>query len=331
MMADKDLYAVLGLKRGASDAEIKKAYRTLARELHPDRNPDDAKAEDRFKDVGHAYQILSDPDKRKLYDEFGEVGLREGFDPDAFRQYQHWQEGGRVGGFRVEDVFGGRARGGQGFRFNLDDLFGGFSGGRGAASAEGAFGQRRRPPQPGGDLTSEVTIDLPEAIRGTERELSFAMPGGADGVRKLKVRIPAGVKDGERIRLKGQGLPSPAGGPPGHLLLRVHVRSHPHFSREGRDLHLTLPLTPAEAFRGARVAVPTPDGEVTLTIPPGTQSGHKLRLKGKGVPSPSGDRGDLYAHVQVKLPDRDERAEEVEALLDQVSTLQSDPREGLHF
>jgi curved DNA-binding protein len=325
MMAEKDLYAVLGLKKGASDEEVKRAYRALARELHPDRNPGDAQAEERFKDVGHAYQILSDPEKRKLYDEFGEVGLREGFKPDAYRQYQQWQEGGGMGGFRVEDLFGGRAPGGQGFRFSLDDLFGGFGGG---GTAEEAFGRRRRTARPGPDLSSEVTLDLRDALRGVERELSFSVPGAKEP-RTLKVRIPAGVRDGERIRLKGQGMPSPSGGRSGNLLLTVKVRPHPHFRREGDDLHLTLPVTALEAYRGAKVPAPTPEGEVTLTIPPGTQSGAKLRLRGKGAPQRRGGRGDLYVHVQVRLPERGEGTADTEALLERLVEAQQDPRAGL--
>lgn len=337
-MADKDLYAVLGLSKGASDTDIKKAYRKLARELHPDRNPDNPEAEERFKEVGHAYQVLSDPDKRKLYDEFGEIGLREGFDPDAYRQYQRWQHTGgspgAQGGFRVEDIFGGRATGGQGFRFNLDDLFGGL-GGAGAGGAEpfGGFGGRRwsRAPQKGRDLESEVRIGFVEALKGTEREMSFSMPGSADGHKTLKVRVPAGVKDGDRIRLKGQGMPGPAGGEPGNLVLTVHVQEHPHFWREDDDLHVNLPVTVIEAYRGAKVQVPTLEGEVTLTIPPGTQSGQTLRLRGKGAPNKRGGRGDLFAHVHVRLPDRGSHAKTVEEHLEKAAAEQPNPRADLQL
>jgi DnaJ-class molecular chaperone len=330
--ATRDLYAVLGLNKAASDADIKKAYRTLARELHPDRNPGNTEAEERFKQVGSAYQVLSDPDKRKLYDEFGEAGLREGFDPEAYRKYQQWHGGGREG-VRVEDLFGGAGRGRQGFRVSLDDLFGGFGQGTeggGVGDFFGGFGRRRRPPARGADLRSDVTVDLSEALRGAQKELSFSVPGAPGGVRTLKVRIPAGVRDGERIRLRDQGMSAQGGGEPGDLLLTVHVRSHPHFWREGNDLHLNLPVTALEAYRGARVPVPTVDGEVTLTVPPGTQSGSKLRLRGKGAPDRAGGRGDLYVHVHVRLPEReDPRASEVEAVLEQLSEGQPNPREGL--
>lgn len=326
-MATRDLYKVLGLKKGASDAEIKKAYRKLARELHPDRNPDNPAAEERFKEVGHAYQVLSDSEKRKLYDEFGEVGLREGFDPEAFRRYQHWQQGGGPGGFRVEDIFGGQApMGGQGFRFNLDDLFGGLGGSGGGF---GGFGRRSRSrAQRGGDLQSEVTLEFVEALRGAEKELSFAVPGVSDGHKSLKVRIPAGVKDGDHIRLKGQGLPGAGGGEAGNLVLTVHVRSHPHFWREQNDLHLNLPITPLEAYRGAKVTVPTLSGEVTLTVPAGTQGGRVLRLRGKGAPNRRGKQGDLYAHVQIRLPDETGDTG-VEDLLEKLASHQADPRSDL--
>lgn len=335
-MADKDLYEVLGLKKGASDAEIKKAYRKLARELHPDRNPDDPRSEERFKDVGHAYQVLSDPDKRKLYDEFGEIGLREGFDPDAYRQYQQWQQGGAgmgggAGGFRVEDIFGGQPAGGRGFRFNLDDLFGAMGGAGGVQDIFGGQSRRRpRAPSRGADLQSEVTVDFVDALRGTEKEISFSVPdAAADGRRSLKVKIPAGVKDGDRIRLKGQGLRSPQGGEPGNLVLTVRVNDHPHFWREDDDLHVSLPVTPLEAFRGTKVPVPTPTGEVTLAIPPGTQSGQKLRLRGKGAPDRKGGHGDLYVHVGITLPPRSENADEVEKILEQLAPHQHNPRKDL--
>jgi curved DNA-binding protein len=329
-MADRDLYAVLGLSKGASDAEIKKAYRKLARELHPDRNPNDPRAEERFKEVSEAYQVLSDSKKRKLYDEFGEVGLKEGFDPEAYRQYQRARRGGfgrRAGpgaGFRggVEDIFGGA---GAGVEFDLEDLFGGRGG---VGDMFGGRGRTRARRAKGSDLHSEVTLEFAEALRGCERDLSFRAPGTKEGLRSLRARIPAGAKDGDRIRLRGQGMEPPGGGAPGDMVLTVHVRDHPHFSRDGDDLHLSLPVTAAEAYRGARVGVPTPDGEVTLRIPAGTQGGSKLRLRGKGAPNRKGGRGDLIAHVQVQLPPGGDQ--ETEELLEKIEERYSgSPRAGL--
>lgn len=340
-MANRDLYASLGLSKGASDADIKKAYKKLARELHPDRNPGNAAAEERFKQLSYAYQVLSDAKKRELYDEFGEVGLKEGFDPEAYRQYQRWQQqaargGGPQGGFafNLEDLFGQRGAGGggggpggpSGFAFDVDDLMGGGLGDilRGRA-------ERRRPgAQRGGDLQSEVTIDFAEALRGTEKELAFQLPAVANGHRSIRVRIPAGVQDGGKVRLKGQGAPGAGGGPAGDLVLIVHVRPHPFFWREGDDLHMNLPVTPLEAFRGAKVQVPTPSGPVAVGVPKGTQSGAKLRLRGKGAPKRGGGHGDLYAHVMVRLPERADG--EVERALEQLEPMfGGDVRANLRF
>ena len=310
-MAERDLYAILGVSRGASAAEIKKAYRKLARELHPDRNPGNASAESRFKDVTGAYEVLGDADKRKRYDEFGEVGLKDGFDADAFRQYQAWQQsgGGRrspfgdagqgegASWFSVEDLFGGRG---------LDDLLGGRGGRRGGRGRGSVAGQ---------DLQAEVRIAFTDALRGVERELGIgATDGGAP--RSLKVRIPAGVADGGKVRLRGQGGSGRGGGPAGDLILTVRVDDHPCFWREEQDLHVKLPVTALEAYKGAKVPVPTLDGEVALTIPAGTQGGAKLRLRGKGAPKRGGGAGDLYVHVEVHLPEvgNDKVASALEAL-----------------
>lgn len=318
----EDFYARLGVSKGATPQEIKKAYRRLAKELHPDRNPGDKAAEERFKAVSEAYEVLSDPEKRKLYDQFGELGLKEGFDPNV-----HVGGFGRAGGRPIdfEEIFGGGGGGGfnpfagggpfggggGSFSFNFEDLFGG--------------GRRRAEPraQKGADVHSEITLDFVDALRGAERTLRF--PGSPE----IRVRIPAGAKEGSKIRVRGKGQPGRSGGPAGDLILTVHVRPHRHFywESEGDDLHLRLPLTPAEAVLGAKVAVPTLDGEVQLRIPPGSQTGDKLRLRGKGAPTRGGGRSDLIAHLEVKVPAKaDSRVEEA---LRTVSEAMADPRAGL--
>lgn len=320
-MADRDFYKTLGVSRDASQEEIKKAYRRLAKELHPDRNPDDPKAEERFKDVSHAYGVLSEPEKRKLYDQFGEMGLREGFDPEA---YQAARQGvGGAGGFDFGDIFGAaaraRGRGGAGqFEFNLEDLFG--VGGPGPSAYA-------RAPRRGADLESEITVDFRDAVLGSTRELSLR---SAEGERTLKVRIPPGVRNEGKIRLRGQGGQGLNGGPAGDLVLTVRVRKHPYFSMKGKQLHVTVPVTPLEAYAGSKVSVPTPEGSVQLTVPAGSQNGTKLRLKGKGVAERGGRRGDLIAHLEVVLPEGRSKAVE-EALRTVDEAFAKDPREDLEL
>lgn len=303
-MADRDFYQTLGVSRDASPEEIKKAYRQLAKELHPDRNPDNAAAEERFKDVSGAYAVLSDKEKKELYDRYGEAGLREGFDAEAYEAATQGFGGvGGAGGFDFGDIFGGGARGGGAagpgsFRVNLEDLFGGAGG-----------GTYVRAPQRGPDLTSEVTIDFRDAALGCTKELSLRSADGAS--RTLKVRIPAGVKNEGKIRLRGQGGPGTRGGPAGDLVLQVKVRKHDFFSIRGKQLHVRVPVTPLEAYAGAKVGVPTPAGMVTLAVPPGSQNGAKLRIRGKGIEPQGKPRGDLIAHLEVKLPPgRDEAVKE---------------------
>ena len=329
-MADRDLYSILGVAKDAKTDQIKKAYRKLAREHHPDRNPDNPASADRFKDVSRAYEVLSAPKKRKLYDEFGEVGLKDGFDAEAYRQYQAWQ---RAGGGRgrgpvagPDEIFAqGGGRGGS-FSFNLEDLLGGrlddLLGNLGAS--RGARPRSRKGP----DLESELRISFAEAVRGVEKGLTLAEPGERGKPRTIKVRIPAGVEDGDRVRLRGQGGRTPAGGEPGDLVLRVRVAEHPHFWRMGADLHLDLPVTPVEAYEGRKVLVPTIDGEVSLTIPAGAQGGTKLRLRGKGVPRREGGRGDLIVHVEIHLPPG--RSKKTSELLEALETeYEANPRADL--
>jgi DnaJ-class molecular chaperone len=327
-MADRDFYKSLGVSRDASPEEIKKAYRRLAKELHPDRNPDDKAAEERFKEVSSAYDVLSDPEKRKLYDEFGEMGLREGFDPEAYRAArQGFGAGGRgfggAGGFDIGDIFGAAAkaggRGGAGhFEFNLEDLFG--VGGPGP----GAYA---RAPRRGADLESEITVDFRDAVLGCTKELSLR---SAEGERTFKVRIPPGVRNEGKIRLRGQGGQGLQGGPAGDLVLTVRVRRHPYFSMKGKQLHVTVPVTPLEAYAGAKVSVPTPEGSVQLTVPAGSKNGTKLRLRGKGVAQKGGRRGDLIAHLEIVLPNA--KSQEVEEALKTVEeAFEQNPREKLRL
>ena len=319
-MADRDFYKILGVSREASPQEIKKAYRQLAKDLHPDHNPDDKVAEDRFKDVTAAYAVVSDAEKRKLYDQFGEMGLREGFDPEAYQTAT--QGAGGFGGFDFGDMFGGGGRGGGGrasnFEFNLEDLFGGGGPGRGAYV---------RAPRRGAEIRSEVTIDFRDAVLGCTRELSLR---SAEGERTLKVRIPAGVRNDGKIRLRGQGGLGSDGGPAGDLLLKVKVTKHPYFSMRGKQLHVRVPVTPLEAYAGAKVTVPTPEGSVQLAIPSGSQNGAKLRLRGKGIQRKDKPAGDLIAHLEILMPEG--HSDEVEEALRAVQdAFEGDPREGLEL
>lgn len=306
-MAERDLYADLGVNRGVGKDEIKKAYRKLARELHPDRNPDNPKAEEHFKRVAYANDVLSDDRKRALYDEFGEVGLRDGFDADSARAMRNVRSGGgRPGGtgFGFEDIFGaaGQGRGKRsGFGGTLEDLFGGNidelfgrGGGGFAGRTTGAPPQSKLP-----DQESAITVSFYDALTGTEKELTVLEAGQE---RKIRVRIPAGVSDGGKVRLRGQGARRP-GFEAGDLVLTVHVEEHELFKREGDDLHLELPVTLSEAWKGATIKIPTPMGEVALKLPPRSQGGAKLRLRGKGVAKRGGGHGDLMVHVALRLPD----------------------------
>ena len=295
-MAERDHYSTLGVAKGASQGEIKKAYRTLAKELHPDRNPGNAAAEARFKKVTAAYEVLSDAKKRSLYDQYGDMGLQDGFDPNI--------HGGRMGGFG--DFFGG---GGFGGGFDMSDLFG-------AAAQRG--------PRKGRDFEAEVKVGFLEALRGHETDVAFRTSAGE---RRLKVKVPAGVRDGAKIRLAGQGGEGTGGGPAGNLILRVRVSSHSKVWFEGESLHLRVPITPLEAYRGAKVEVTTPQGVVQLSIPAGAQSGGKLRLRGKGAKH-KGKVGDLIAHLEVRMPKA--RTTEVEELLEKLEdAFSEDIREAL--
>jgi curved DNA-binding protein len=323
-MAD-ELYAVLGVSKGADADSIKKAYRKLATTLHPDKNPGNAKAEERFKKVNHAYDVLGDEKKRKLYDEFGEEGLREGFDPERVRAYRDWSSRQSRG----QGMPGGGVYGGQ--PVDLEDLFGGAAGGQtgGFGDLFGDFvqrGRRSRGPQKGPDLESEVTIDFASAVRGATLELR---PQGQASA-PVTVRIPAGADEGSRVRIAGQGGPSPNGGPRGDLVLTIHVTPHPHYRRDGDDLHLDLPVTVAEAYDGAKVKVPTVDGSVSLKVPAHTQSGSVVRLKGKGVAKKGRAAGDLYVHFLVHLPA--EGGKELDQLIEKIAQFQTgDPRAEIQF
>ena len=289
----RDLYDVLGVPRGADKAQIKKSFKALAKRYHPDvsEEPD---AEERFKEVNAAYAVLGDDRRRALYDEFGEISLQQGFDPEHFR--------GMGGGPGMDSV-------------SLDDLLGSLFGSGAFRGADfRGFDPRanfyRRGPSKGRDVRARVSVDLPTAIRGGELPLSIDT---AEGRRQLVVTIPPGVRDGQRMRLRGQGGAAPPGGRPGDVLLEIAIREPPGLRREGDDLVMELPLTFAESLAGASVEVPTPSGAVVVTIPPGARSGAKLRLRGKGAPR-QGGAGDLYLVLRPTPPAAEAEGELVEQL-----------------
>jgi molecular chaperone DnaJ len=374
---EKDYYAALGVPKDASAADIKKAYRKLARDLHPDKNPDNKAAEDKFKAVSEAYDVLADETKRKEYDEarslFGSGGYRGGFPGGG------GQQGPGGYSFDLGDLLADRAGGG-----GLGDVFGGLFGGQG--------GRRNttRQPRRGGDLETDVTLTFADAVRGATVPLRLMAPGscetcggsgaapgtapttcgvcGGAGVtsrnqggfafaepcracrgsgrvvetpcptchgtgastkeRSLTVRIPAGVKDGQKIRLAGRGAAGDRGGPAGDLLVRVHVTPHPVFGRKGDHVTITVPVTFPEAALGANISVPTLDAPVTLKIPAGTTSGRTFRIRGRGVPKKSGSPGDLLVTVNVAVPAR--LNDEARELLEKYAAVADhDPREHL--
>jgi curved DNA-binding protein len=276
----RDLYEILGVPKTASADEIKRAFKKLARKYHPDVNPDDKAAEERFKEISFAAEMLGDAEKRKRYDEFGHDGLAQGFDPEQARAWQRWSESARHSPFR------GQRAGAP----DLEDLFGEMFG-----------GARRSGPRRGRDIESELEVDLLDAALG--RELRIGLPGRGE----VTVRIPRGAEDGARVRLPGLGEHGPAGGEDGDLYLTLHVREHPVLSRDGADLEMELPVSIPELVRGAEIEVPTPDGvTTTVKVPAGSPGGRRLRLRGKGgYARGSGQRGDLYLRLQAVLPAAD--------------------------
>ncbi|GAA3730649.1 DnaJ C-terminal domain-containing protein [Leifsonia bigeumensis] len=285
---DKDFYKVLGVSKDVSQADLKKTYRKLARKYHPDSNPGDAKAEAKFKEISEANAVLSDPEQRKEYDQMRAMGSG----------MPRFAAGGQNGGF--EDVFGGMFGGGGNQRTSyqasgFEDIFGSMFGNGGFGQASGGF-RGAGGPTKGRDITASTTLDFMTAIKGDTARLQ------ASGGKPISVRIPAGVADGQKIRLKGKGEPSPDGGAPGDLTLTVTVRKHPVFEREGQNLRVDVPVTFAEATLGATIEVPTLGGEpVKLKIAPGTPSGRVLRVKGRGVTTAKGT-GDLLAEIVIAVP-----------------------------
>ncbi|QPZ37792.1 DnaJ C-terminal domain-containing protein [Paramicrobacterium chengjingii] len=285
---DKDFYKVLGVDKSVSQADLKKTYRKLARKYHPDSHPGDIAAESKFKEISEAYSVLSDEAQRKEYDQVRAMGSGARFTAPG--------SSGGNGGF--EDVFGGMFGGGGGGGYqqaDFDDILGGmFGGGRFGQPSGGyrGFGG----PTPGRDVTASTTLDFTTATKGDTITLQTA-----DG-RPIKVKIPAGVSDGQKIKLRGKGQPSPDGGEPGNIVLTVHVRKHPVFERENLNLRVRVPVTFVEATLGATIEVPTLDGApVKLKVAAGTPSGRVLRVKGRGVETSKGT-GDLLAEIQVAVP-----------------------------
>jgi curved DNA-binding protein len=287
----RDYYEVLGVPRSAPAAEIKRAYRQLARKHHPDLQPaaERPKAAERFKEINEAYEVLSDPDKRAKYDALG-ANWKNGMDftppPGA--------AGRSAEGFSAEDL--------GDFSEFFSSMFGRPTG-FGGATGRGARGGSVRVTMPGADIEAELPVTLDDLLRGGKRRIQLA-----EG-RAVDVEIPLGVRDGVVLRLAGQGGRGVNGGPPGDLFLHLHLAPHPRYRVAGDDIEMDLPLWPWQAVLGAEVRVDTPEGPVTLTVPPGTQSGRRLRLRGRGLPRGDGSRGDLYAVVRIVVPERASPAE----------------------
>jgi DnaJ-class molecular chaperone len=284
----RDFYEVLGVPRTATQDEIQRAYRQLARQHHPDVNKDPG-AEDRFKEISEAYDVLSDPQTRRRYDAFGPDfrQVPEDTDPEAFQRSRAGAGAGQARGAGAGAGPFGTGRGDDLGGINIEDLLGGIFAGRG-------FG-----PIPGADQEAELELTVEEAFQGGQRSVAL---DGPDGRRTLDVRIPAGVTNGQRIRLAGQGGRGGEGARNGDLYFVVRIAPHPRYRVDGRDLYVDLPLTPWEAALGTTVAVETPRGEMKVKVPAGTSTGKRLRLRHHGLPHPRGSAGHLYAEVRIMVP-----------------------------
>jgi curved DNA-binding protein len=299
-MKYKDYYQILGVPRGATEGDIKKVYRRLAHKYHPDVSKE-KNAEERFKEIGEAYEVLKDKEKRAAYDRLGEHRPGEDFRPSP-----EWADQFARGFGRGGSGAGGFSGGGFTEEVDLSDLFGDlFGGGRSRRrSSGGGFAT------PGQDYEAVVQLPLEDAARGTEVSLDLNMPAyDAEGIPRrtsktvtVKVRIPKGVIDGQKLRVPGKGGPGSNGGPAGALYLDIKLRPHSLFQPDGHDLRVEVPVTPTEAALGTTIEVPTLEGRVRLKIPSGARSGQKLRLAGKGLPKPNSGHGDLYAIVQIVTP-----------------------------
>lgn len=392
-MPKQDYYEILGVSRTASADEIKKAFKKLARQHHPDRNQGNKAAEDKFKAVNEAYQVLSNPEKRKTYDLFGHDGPVGAPGPGAgpyggYGGQRVYDFSGGGGTINFEDIFGGAGGGGGGIGDIFSEMFGGAGRSRKRRADFGGFGGYDEPgPVPGRDVEAEITVSFEDAMRGGTHRLQFsrqaacadcggtghnrsgrsrncAACGGAgkkqvagggsnfnvvcsacSGTGKvhtepchtcygqgqvmspetITVKIPPGVNDGGRLRIPGKGESGPGG--QGDLFLHIRVTPHPYFRREGRDLHLEVPVTVSEAALGAKIEVPTLDGRATVKVGAGTQTGATLRLRGKGAPSPKGAAaGDLLVHVRVVVPEDPDA--ETRRILEELKAREPDPRAG---
>lgn len=318
----KDYYQILGVSKSAPKEEISKAYKKLARKYHPDLNPDDKNAENKFKEVNEAYEVLKDPEKRKLYDQLGPNWQHgQNFDPPPGYENVRFHFGGGGGGAQGFDA--------SGFSDFFETIFGGGMGGfrsgggpgMGGYGAEDLFGAGQgyaRRPRKGRDAESTLELSLEEAYRGGQKTLSLQEqgPGMRPQLKTLNVNIPAGVKNGARIRLAGQGNPGAGGGPSGDLYLKVRIVPHSSFSMDGVNIVYDLPLAPWEAVLGAKVRVPTLDGDVDLNIPAGSDSGQKLRLRGRGL-GQGANKGDQLVRLVIKTPR--EITDEEKALWEQLA------------
>jgi DnaJ-class molecular chaperone len=300
----EDYYATLGIARTATADEIQKAYRTLVRKYHPDKNPDDPQAKEKFQKVQAAFDVLNDPKKREMFDRYGSA-------------YESVGAGGGPQG----RPWPGAAGGGHEYEVNFEDLFGGGGGAAGFGDFFRQFGQRgrgggdgRARPAAGADIEHELSVPFASAVLGGEAQIGVRRADGR--TETIRVKIPVGIEDGKKIRLRGQGEQGAHGGPAGDILIKVRVTPHPVFRRHGRNLDVTAPITLAEAISGAKIDVPTPHGTITVTVPRDSSSGKKLRLKGQGVKSADGTAGDLFVELQIVLPQNltDEDREQLGAI-----------------
>ena len=335
----QDFYKTLGVERKADEKEIKRAYRKLARQHHPDINPNDKGAEARFKDINQAYQVLSDKEKRELYDAVGDDydKVPAGVSAEDFKRYSGGTgfsgSGNFPGGANFEDVFGqSSTRGGANFRVQsggagaggVGDLFENLFGGRGDSGR-----RQTRTPQKGGDVEQPIEISLQESIRGAQRTLQLTIRSErGDESRHVTVRIPAGVRDNARVRIANQGASGQNGGANGDLFLRVRIAPHAFWKREVDDLVCEIPIRFDEAALGATISVPTIESAVNLKIPAGTQSGQTFRLSGRGVKQKDGKAGDQFVKVKIVVP-KDLNNRERELIEELKSLRDDDVRAGL--